>query len=570
MFGKANSPEMAKKVQFNTNKPAGEPVEGAWAQGPKGIQTINANINVGNTGFPQVSPYYLIQSMYYPPKSQCVMGPNTDVIELGPPVTYQFNFFNAVNDGNNYVLKVNIGTINNGYDKVAASSQTTAGAGGIAYGNSVSFTKAIRGATIIKSLEIVKVTGTTYTTVLTSVKPRLSGFQLDNSINNALIVLAADANGGLFTPVLGFGKPSTTTSSWIGFNLQWPNTNADLVPAAVTFKIEPGTSAPALTIKTAGVWNDQVTYGGASTTGKDTGSSVYSFITYQHGSATNLKGALVTMSSTIASQTPAVSVTLPDTCAVAGCVSYTLFLPDGSQQHWPKMTAAGGALAQGESASMVEGVEVGAGSFAPVNAPTRNPVTVYQSNDKIEWVYGDDGEDCVTACARYDSRDCAPDVHWPTTQEEFNFFCTDPHAEGVTTPPPAKNKACVVAPADSRKRALDATQTDDFTPAASLGDKFVEGNGAPAANPFGDYAQKFFPAFSYANGYTDDCADGTIFVGTGVGTCKAKKEHFNRYCPCMVDQTKKKTPLRKPSVRPTAKPRNPTARPAKHNLRKAA
>jgi hypothetical protein len=60
-------------------------------------------------------------------------------------------------------------------------------------------------------------------------------------------------------------------------------------------------------------------------------------------------------------------------------------------------------------------------------------------------------------------------------------------------------------------------------------------------------------------GYTDECESGTIFIGTGTGTCTAKHEAFSRYCPCKADP--KKLP-------PIPKKGKPTASPNKKHLRK--
>jgi len=446
----------------------------------------------------------------------------------------------------------------------------------------VTFKKTIKGATSVLSLDIYKlvpgVEKNTYEKVLSSKEPRLSGFKLDDWLNNALIVLAKDAKGGYYTPVMGFGNPSTTTSTWMGVNLQYPNTNLDNVPPkpSVFFKVEKGDSA--LTINDLGVFNDAMTYKGSSIGKDEKGSPVvmdsqtnyYSFGTYQHGTAVNLKGVKVTMTG---GKADVIINNLPDTCNVPGCISFTLFLADNTVVNWNRDGTIKPNLVMGNGVTGVAGngafVEP---TFAPVFAPTEQPIGSYEIDPKITWVWGVDGEDCNSACGRFNEYDCEPNAKWPKNEDEFQECCQAPEVVESPLPadgeplidPPANNKACTAGLAGNRKRQLAGVQTDDGGGDKQGGENngFLQRGSVPPADPFkGDNAQQFFPAYSYNLGFTDSCQDGTVFVGTGVGKCAAKAKFFNRYCPC---KKPKKFTNKKP------KTQKPTAQSTKKHLRKAA
>ena len=566
-----NNPQCGSNNCLNDPAGAAGPLWTTATSGSK-VLAVNANVFIGNAGYPEVNPYYQIQSMYDPVKSQCVSG-TKDYIEL-KETTYQFNFFNAVNDGNNYVLNVVINTIHNFAQKPAPTLKA------VPYGKGVTYTKVIKGATTIASLDIYKVVGTTYTLVLSSKQPRLAGFQLDSRMTNALIVLAQDPKGRYITPVMGFGPPNPKTSTWMGVNLQYPNTNEDKTiskdnPWPVTFDIvpPPGTTKGKL-------FNDAMTYAGILNNVKYSATS-YSFGTYQHSDTTpqNLNGYGVTLTSKIEGQAQVGPITLSPTCAVPGCISYTLFLPDGKQYNWqPDTTTTEPHSVMGNVNAAIEGI----GTFPPVPAPTMDPTTLCSLKKGITWVYGKSGENCDSACNRYHEQDCDEEGTWPTTEAEFNCFGLSPvvpvnFVEGdENPPPPVPSKVCVAptdaaptaAPRAARKHMLEGAKLDDHhddTTSSSASEAWDVVTGAPPADPFsGDidhYSKPFFPAFSYYAGVTADCKTGTIFVGRGKGKCKAKYEYFTRYCPCKKDPTKKEKPT------PVGKP---TPKPTKHHLRKTA
>jgi len=406
-------------------------------------------------------------------------------------------------------------------------------------------------------MEIVKVTD--YGTVITSYNPNMKGFPLDSSINNALIVLAVDPKGGLFTPVLGFGQPSKTMATWIGVNLQYnnPSYQADNNPVA-TFSLKNAAG----TAVTTGVFNDGMTYYGMKPGAGFTQYDYYSFGTYQYpvpvsDESPAKKKYTATLTSTIAGQAPVGPITLPLTCAVAGCISYTLFLPDGKQYNWPPVTTAG-TSARGQGGLLVMGhSQLGDGSFAPVAEPTEAPVKMYQLQPTITWVYGNEGQDCVEACLSFAEMSCSKAGPWPKTQQEFQFYANAAR-DHDDNPMPVPNKVCKETGDGKKGRRL---QDLPFGPPPSAGHDSWGQGGAPPADPFdGVYTQQFYPAFSYSMGFTDDCNDGTIFIGAGTGTCTAKHEAFTRYCPCKVDPKK--------TIPGGPKKGKPTAHPTKHHLRK--
>jgi hypothetical protein len=136
---------------------------------------------------------------------------------------------------------------------------------------------------------------------------------IDPTTDAALVVLSADPGGNMITSVYGVGVTSPTTSKWVGVNLKYGSTNPAATASAFALRKTDGSAVTTGLINTAG---------SIYCTAPATLYYKYGYAVYSPTAPTQLSGYKVSLGG----DGP---ITLPATCASAGCVSYTIVTSEG-------------------------------------------------------------------------------------------------------------------------------------------------------------------------------------------------------------------------------------------------